>query len=184
MRARNRGGLGSRCGIHRRGRSGSWRWSRAPPGRCWTCGGLSSGAGGRSCDWIRRRWFLFGQLCHRQLHRMLDWDPGDAFCLIDPRIGRQGRQVFLLRVRQLFRSRLGAFHFVIIPPRRSANDHQRKQPEKGEEKHHPDPGREHGTRLMILDGFFLGHGQFTVWSDSSRRGSRFGKREVLRAMRR
>jgi hypothetical protein len=37
---------------------------------------------------------------------------------------------------------------------------------------------------MILDGFFLGHGQFTVWSDSSRRGSRFGKREVLRAMRR
>jgi hypothetical protein len=103
-----------------------------------------------------------GQLRHGQLHRVVDWDPGYTFCLIDPSISRQGGHVFLLRGFEFLGPHLGAFRFVGISARRGANNHQGEQTENREEKHHSDPCREHGARLMVLDGFFVGHGQFTV----------------------
>jgi hypothetical protein len=91
------------------------------------------------------------------LHRVLNWDPGDTFRLVDPGVSRQRGHVFLLRRVQLLSPRLRAFFLVGISTRRGADDNQGEQAEEGKKKHDSDPRRERGTRLIILEWFFLSH---------------------------
>jgi hypothetical protein len=89
---------------------------------------------------------------------LIDRDPDDAFVLIDPAVGRQRGQVFLLRCLELFRAHFGAFLFVGIAARRCFEHDESDQAEDREEQHNSDPRRERGARLMMLDWLGSRHG--------------------------
>ena len=112
----------------------------------------------RGCNGIGCRGCFLRELGHGYHHRLLNRDSHDALALIDPAIGRARGQLFLVQSVQLLGPDFGSLPLIAISARRCANNDQRQQPEKGEEKHHTDPCRKQGARLEFLSWFVGRHG--------------------------
>lgn len=101
---------------------------------------------------------FLGQLRQRYHHRLLNRDSHHALALIDPGIGRDRGQLLLVQGLQLLGPDFGSLLLIAVSARRGADNDQRQQPEKGKEKHHPDPCRKQGAGLEFLSWFVVRHG--------------------------
>jgi hypothetical protein len=99
-----------------------------------------------------------GQLGHGNCHRLFNRDPNHALALIDPGIGRDCRQLFLVQGLQFLGPDFGPLLLITVSARRCANDDQRQQPEEGKEKDHAKPCRKYGAGLESLSWFVVRHG--------------------------
>jgi len=150
-----RSGTADGRGFRRSTRVRSRRRRRGGGGRC---GALWRRIQVRRCNRIRRGGCFLRELCHGYHHRLLHRNSHDALALIDPAIGRDRGQLFLVQSLELFGPDLGPFLLIAVSARRCANYDQRQQPEKGEEKHHTDPRRKQGARLEFFSWFVGRHG--------------------------
>jgi hypothetical protein len=70
-----------------------------------------------------------GQIGNCNFHRAIDRDSGNAFILIDPRVGRELLLGLLVQRLQLFHSLFGARFFVITSARRRPDHRKHDEPE-------------------------------------------------------
>jgi hypothetical protein len=98
------------------------------------------------------------QLSSRQFHGTTNWDPDNAFALVDPGVG--GQRFFCLfahgfqSFNPFFRTRL----FIIAAARQWTDHREHDHAEQGKEKHNAEPRGQWGARVSDLaNRFSVGH---------------------------
>jgi hypothetical protein len=87
------------------------------------------------------------QLGHCDSHRAIDWDAGNAFVLIDPRVRRQVLLRFFVQRLQSFHALLCACFFVISCARRRPDYGEHDETEQNKEKYNTKPRGEWRARV-------------------------------------
>jgi hypothetical protein len=88
-----------------------------------------------------------GQVGNCKLHRTIDWDAGNAFVLIDPRVRREVLLGFFVQGLQLFHALFCARFFVITCARRRPDYREHDETEQNEETNNTKPRGEWRTRV-------------------------------------
>jgi hypothetical protein len=87
------------------------------------------------------------QVGNGDFHRAIDWDSGDAFALIDPRVRRELLLGFFVQLLQVFHALFCARFFVITCARRGPDHRKHDETKQGEKTYNTEPCGEWHPRV-------------------------------------